>query len=1583
VDQPPPPLGGDASGNHPSEPPFRAILPTVGRARAPLDDAAVRRLLVAVAAFAALAVAVPSWAAAAPSPAGLTAVALDASVDLAWQPVASAATYNVYRGTSAATVTTLVSPFGVAVTGFKDTSAVNGTTYYYAVKPVVSGAELGSSAVVQTIPRARSCSAGNPVVLENCFPGVNGWDAQFPAAGSATGIEGFTTASSIDRTGSVDLKVASSASFRAEIYRSGWYGGLGARLISTVLDVPPVVQPTCASDASTGLVDCSNWSSSLTLTTSASWPSGVYLIRLVRNDNGADTLLVLVVRDDARNASLLYGVPFSTYEAYNNYGGKSLYTFNSTGANTASGTPRAVKISFDRPFIQPLDSTRPDWYPRSDYPFVSWLERSGYDVSYGSSSDLERHPAGTHKAYISGAHDEYWSAAMRSALEAARGAGTSIFFSGANALYWRIRYESGPNGGEDRVEVCYKSVEGLNAARDPVSPTSTWRDSGGPNNPENALVGQMYTGDGGLYFPLVVGAAEGSDRIWRYTALNAQAPGASTSIGTGLVGWEWDRRAANGFEPVGVKTLATSPVSGNIVQNDGGNYVSGSTTSNVTKYNAGAALVFSTGTNQWGRGLALNAGGAGEPDVRIQQATTNVLADMGAAPQTPAANISLDDAAAPRVASGSPADGATNVGRTVAPAATFSRAMDASTITSSSFTLQKNDGTRVAATVSYDAATSTATLTPAAVLDYSTTYTARLGTSVKAADGAPLQFVATWTFTTLAQQLPVRVNAGGAAYTAGDGRAFLADTYFTGGSTNASGQPIGGTSDAKLYQDERWGQFNYAIPVVNGTYDVTFHFVELYYGSVIPGACAGKRVFSLDVLDTSGPPDVSNLDVCAQAGGPNIALAVTLYGVNVSDGFLNVQSVYGAADDPEVAAIEVVPSTGPPPAPTLTARTPAPGATGVSTTAPVTATFSRAMTASSIGTSSFTLTGPGGAVAAGVAYDATTRVATMTPAAALAGSTTYTATLASTIKAQDGTPLAGPVSWSFTTAAPGAAAPVRVNTGGAAFTSGDGRSFLADKYFTGGSTYASTSAIGGTPDPALYQNERWGTFSYAIPVVNGTYDVKLHFVELYYGTAVAGSCVGKRVFSIDLGDTPGTDVPNLDVCAAAGGPNTALVKTISGVTVSDGFLNIQSIYGAADDPEIAAIEVVPSGPPDAQAPTTPGNLTAAGSLGRAALSWQASTDNVGVVKYDVYRSTTSGFTPSTANRIAQPTGTSYTDTAVAAGTSYYVVKAEDAAGNLSPASNEAAATVTSDTTPPAVTLTAPAGGTTVSGTTAVSATASDDVGVAGVQFKVDGQNVGAEDTTAPYSVSWSTASTTNGTHDLTAVARDAAGNRTTSTVVTVTVSNTAGPTGLVAAYSFDAGSGTTVADLSGNGNTGTLTNATWTTAGHTAGALSFNGTNALVTVPDSASLDLTVGMTLEAWVNTTALGATWRTVVLKEQPGNLAYALYANAETARPSTHVFVPTGEAILKGTAGLTLNTWAHLAASYDGATLRLYVNGTQVASTAVSGAMATTTGSLRIGGNTVWGEWFKGLIDDVRVYNRALSAAEVQADMGTPVH
>src|SRR5262249_27368733 len=159
------------------------------------------------------------------------------------------------------------------------------------------------------------------------------------------------------------------------------------------------------------------------------------------------------------------------------------------------------------------------------------------------------------------------------------------------------------------------------------------------------------------------------------------------------------------------------------------------------------------------------------------------------------------------------------------------------------------------------------------------------------------------------------------------------------------------------------------------------------------------------------------------------------------------------------------------------------------------------------------------------------------------------------------------------------------------------------------------------------------------------------------------------------------------------------------------------------------------------------------------------------------------------------------------------VRAEDAATNIGPPSNQASAAVTGDTVPPTVSITAPTGGSTVSGTTTVSANASDDVGVVGVQFKVDGTNIGAEDTTAPYSVSWNTTTVGNGSHTLTAVARDG-NNSTTSSPVTVTVTNTVSTQGLVASYNFNAGTGTTLADRSGTGNNGTIANGTWSVSGH-------------------------------------------------------------------------------------------------------------------------------------------------------------------------
>ncbi len=231
---------------------------------------------------------------------------------------------------------------------------------------------------MQSKPVSRACSTGNAVVLENCYPGNTGWKVVDPEAISGGGIEGFATSQSINKGDSVNLKVNADdgATFRIEIYRTGYYGGLGSRLFSVIRDVPAVRQPGCQTSDTTGLLDCSNWSTSATITTTSAWPSGVYLLRLVRTDTNTDFHVLLVVRDDSRAANLLYGVSFSTFEAYNNYGGKSLYDFNSTGANTVAGTPRAVKVSFDRPFEQPGTACATGTRRTSSPPFTGSRSRA-------------------------------------------------------------------------------------------------------------------------------------------------------------------------------------------------------------------------------------------------------------------------------------------------------------------------------------------------------------------------------------------------------------------------------------------------------------------------------------------------------------------------------------------------------------------------------------------------------------------------------------------------------------------------------------------------------------------------------------------------------------------------------------------------------------------------------------------------------------------------------------------------------------------------------------------------------------------------------------------------------------------------------------------------------------------------------------------------------------------------------------------------------------------------------------------------------------------------------------------------------
>lgn len=209
--------------------------------------------------------------------------------------------------------------------------------------------------------------------------------------------------------------------------------------------------------------------------------------------------------------------------------------------------------------------------------------------------------------------------------------------------------------------------------------------------------------------------------------------------------------------------------------------------------------------------------------------------------------------------------------------------------------------------------------------------------------------------------------------------------------------------------------------------------------------------------------------------------------------------------------------------------------------------------------------------------------------------------------------------------------------------------------------------------------------------------------------------------------------------------------------------------------------------------------------------------------------------------------------------------------------------------------------------------------------------------------------------------------------------------GLVAAYGFNEGSGTVTYDQSSNQNHGTLTNGvTWFSSGKFGKALSFDGTNDMVIVPNSVSLNITSGLTLEAWVYPNTKLSGWDSILMKERAENIAYALYANTQSSNlPNGQISQNAVIYRVQGGTRLQKNVWTHIAATYDGAILRLYQNGNLVSAMNLPGTIDPSSGNLIIGGSTVLSpQFFPGRIDEVRIYNRALDASEIQIDMQTPI-
>jgi hypothetical protein len=259
----------------------------------------------------------------------------------------------------------------------------------------------------------------------------------------------------------------------------------------------------------------------------------------------------------------------------------------------------------------------------------------------------------------------------------------------------------------------------------------------------------MYIGDNAsANYPLRVSAAEGRNRIWRYTPLTSLATGTTATIGNAIVGWEWDARVTNGLEPAGVQTVASSSVEGNLVQNNGAAYTFGPAVANATVYKASSgATVFATGTNNWWRGLATNAHEEGEPDERIAQATVNALADMGARPTTLQGTLEVEPTTAPAVTATTPATAATGVATGAPIRATLDQELDPASVGAGDLTLSGPDGA-VTGTVSFDTPEQSVVFTPQNPLEPNTVYTATLGTQISGWQGLSPASSRTWSFTT-------------------------------------------------------------------------------------------------------------------------------------------------------------------------------------------------------------------------------------------------------------------------------------------------------------------------------------------------------------------------------------------------------------------------------------------------------------------------------------------------------------------------------------------------------------------------------------------------------------------------------------------------------------------------------------------------------------------------------------------------------------------------------------------------------------------------------------------------------------------
>ena len=411
-------------------------------------------------------------------------------------------------------------------------------------------------------------SVDHQIISENNKPGITSWKLDNPAKNRE--IEGYASHTSIDKGESISFFVNTAAKeYTLQIFRMGWYGGLGGRTITKPLVLPGIVQKIPTLDVNTGLAEC-NWINPYVQKTDSSWPTGIYVVKLQEHNFNKQSYIIFVLRDDKNTPDILFQLPVTTYQAYNHWGGKSLYDFSSGSVDewgTISGN-RASHVSFNRPYagsnntkaaygigagefftnVQPVTThDLPISSAAWDYNMVRWLEKNKYNVGYITNIDTHNDSKllSQSKIFMSHGHDEYWSSEMRNNVEKTLENGTNLAFFSSNTVYWQIRLEpSTISNTPNRTVVCYKD------SRDPITDNYTtvnFRDA--PiNNPESKLIGVQHFMDPVDGDIIITNASH-----WVYGGLNLK----NGDRLHGLLGYEIDGITED--SPKNIAILATSP----------------------------------------------------------------------------------------------------------------------------------------------------------------------------------------------------------------------------------------------------------------------------------------------------------------------------------------------------------------------------------------------------------------------------------------------------------------------------------------------------------------------------------------------------------------------------------------------------------------------------------------------------------------------------------------------------------------------------------------------------------------------------------------------------------------------------------------------------------------------------------------------------------------------------------------------------------------------------------------------------------------------------------------------------------------